>query len=357
MPHTAVSIDGTHFRINGRLTYEGVTHYGYPIEGLLFNSRMVQAIFDDACPATRARWAYPDTGVWDTERNTDEFCAALPVYREHGLLAVTVGLQGGGSVYTPDVYDAYENSAFAPDGTFRAPYFARLRRVLAAADAVGMVVIVNFFYWKHAAHISEDRTLYDITERATAWLLETGYENILVDVANEANPWWKRDAFDPANVHRFIEIVQVTTRHGRRLLAAVSTGGGMELPAPRWLAAEDFSLPHGNGLTPDELREKLRRLKDTPEYRTRPRPLLVNEDSIFVSNLEAALAEGASWGYYDQGYGSGYRDRMDWTGHGREAAYAELSGFQTVPVNWGINTPHKRAFFAALKAITSGVTP
>ena len=47
---------------------------------------------------------------------------------------------------------------------------------------------------------------------------------------------------------------------------------------------------------------------------------------------------------------------MDWKEHGREARYEDLSGFQTVPVNWGINTPIKKAFFTALKAITSGAT-
>jgi hypothetical protein len=76
-------------------------HAGRKIEGLLFNSRMVQAIFDDENPATAAHWRYPDTGFWDADRNTDEFCAMLPVYAQHGVLGVTVGLQGGGSSLCP----------------------------------------------------------------------------------------------------------------------------------------------------------------------------------------------------------------------------------------------------------------
>jgi hypothetical protein len=68
---------------------------------------MVQAIFDDENPETAVHWRYPDTGRWDADRNTDEFCAALPQYRRHGLLAVTVGLQGGGSIYTPEIYDHF----------------------------------------------------------------------------------------------------------------------------------------------------------------------------------------------------------------------------------------------------------
>jgi len=92
---TWVAIEGDRFLIDGEPTYKGRTFRGYRIDGLLLNSRMVQATFDDANPGTRSRWAYPDTGVWDPERNVREFLEALPVYREHGLLAVTVNFQGG----------------------------------------------------------------------------------------------------------------------------------------------------------------------------------------------------------------------------------------------------------------------
>src|SRR5438093_4425416 len=87
---TEVSIRGDSFFINGRPTYEHRTWRGYRIEGLLLNSRMVQGIFDDLNPETRRRWAYPDTGLWDPERNTREFIGALPEWRRHGLLAFTI---------------------------------------------------------------------------------------------------------------------------------------------------------------------------------------------------------------------------------------------------------------------------
>ncbi|MHC5034988.1 MAG: hypothetical protein ACYTFZ_08120 [Planctomycetota bacterium] len=349
-----VAIDGTKFLINGRPTYEGVSYKGKPVEGLLLNSRMIQAVFDDECPETRQLWAYPDTGEWDPERNTDEFCAHLPEYRAHGLLAVTVGLQGGGSNYRPEVYDNYLNSAYRPDGSFKQPYFDRLLRVLDAADEAGMVVIVNYFYWKQVERIPEDSTLQDITRRVTEWLLRTGHRNILVDVANESQVFRNRPAMQPQNIHTFIELAQQTTLDGRRLLVGNSTGGGEDLPSGKWLEVEDFCMPHGNGTRPEQLGAKLRRLKESEEYCNRPRPICVNEDSVFVENLEAAVAEGCSWGFYCQGYGSDNRDLMDWTTDGREATFEELSGFQTLPVNWGINTPIKRAFFDRVKAITQG---
>jgi hypothetical protein len=351
---TEIQIDGPRFLIDGKPTYEGVTYRGKPVEGLLMNSRMVQAIFDDENPETAALWRYPDTGRWDPDRNTDEFCAALPEYHRYGLLAMTVGLQGGGSIYRPEVYDNYINSAFRPDGTLKPAYFHRLKRVLEAADAAGMVVIVNYFYWKQAARM-EEGAVRRAAEATTDWLLRTGHRNILVDVMNEASHWEGIPSILCAsNAHLLIEIVQQITLDGRRLLVGASTLGGAHLPAERWQKAEDFHMPHGNGCTPDELRAKLQKLKDTDELKKHPRPILVNEDSVFVENMEAAVDEYVSWGFYCQGYGCHYRDRMDWTTHGRERRYEDLSGFQTVPVNWSINTPIKRAFFERLSEITGG---
>ena len=77
--HSYVTIVGDQFCINGELTYKGVTWQRHRIEGLLLNARLVQGIFDDLNTETRARWAYPDTGVWDAERNTRECIAAMPL--------------------------------------------------------------------------------------------------------------------------------------------------------------------------------------------------------------------------------------------------------------------------------------
>jgi hypothetical protein len=62
---TRIEIHGEDFWINDQPTYAGRYWNRWRIEGLLFNSRMVQATFDDLNPDTRERWAYPDTRVWD----------------------------------------------------------------------------------------------------------------------------------------------------------------------------------------------------------------------------------------------------------------------------------------------------
>ncbi len=349
---TEVQIDSTKFLINGEPTYAGITDRGRPIEGLLFNSRMVQAIFDDENPDTAVHWRYPDTGVWDPDRNTDEFCAMLPTYRRHGLLGVTVGLQGGGAIYRPEVYDSYVNSAFTPDGELKPAYCERLQRVLDAADQAGMVVIVNYFYGRQAQKLKGDPALVHATETATDWLLRTGHRNILVDVYNE---FTTGEALTQSRrIHELIECVQHTTLHNRRLLTSASIMPGRPVAWDRWADLVDFFLPHGNDSWSTKLRRELQELKASDAFQARLRPIMINEDSMYVTNLEVAIDEYVSWGLYIQGFGCGGWDhgRYEWTRHDRERTYEQLSGFQTVPVNWSINTGIKRDFFYRLANIT-----
>lgn len=347
---TTVEIDGTDFVINGRKTYAGRVHEGRRVEGLLLNARMIQAIFDDEHPQTRELWAYPDTGRWDPERNTDEFCAALPTYRAYGLLGVTVGLQAGGPLYTAPAYDTYVATAFRPDGSLKDAWLQRLHRVLRAADDAGLVVIVNYFYWRQERFESE-AAVKRATENATRWLLETGFRNVMVDVRNEIKE--AEALLQSRRVHELMRIVRETTRDGRRLLVGVSTHPENHLPAGEWPAYADFFMPHGNDQQPERWRRDLRAFKESSPMRERPRPVMCNEDSTFTENLDVSVDEGCSWGYYSQGYGAGaFHGKFDWGAKPRETRYEELSGFQTLPVNWGINTEEKRKFFGRVKEIT-----
>ncbi|MFH1086834.1 MAG: hypothetical protein V1772_13860, partial [Chloroflexota bacterium] len=141
---THITIQGERFFMDGLPTYPGRTWRGQRIEGLLPNSRMVQATFDDENPETRGLWAYPDTGLWDPKRNVQELIAALPTYRAHGLLAITVNLQGG----NPQGYrrdQPWHNSAYRADGTLKADYLDRMARVIATCDRLGMAVILGLY--------------------------------------------------------------------------------------------------------------------------------------------------------------------------------------------------------------------
>src|SRR5690349_19562216 len=155
--HTVVSIQGREFTINGRSTYAGHSYDGATIQGLLFNSRMVQGIFDDRNPDTRSRWNYPD-GPWDADRNTREFIAAMPLWKANGLLAFTINLQGG----SPEGYSRTQpwvNSAFETDGRPRPDYMSRLARILDRADELGMVAIVGFFYQAQERRMDDEASV------------------------------------------------------------------------------------------------------------------------------------------------------------------------------------------------------
>jgi hypothetical protein len=139
---TSVSIVAEQFFINGRPTYPGRRWKEHRIEGLLFNARLVQGIFEDRNPETVARWAYPDSGKWDSERNTREFLDAMPIWRAHGLLAFTINLQGG----SPEGYSKeqpWHNSAIESDGSLRPDYMERLGRILDKADVTSISVRIN----------------------------------------------------------------------------------------------------------------------------------------------------------------------------------------------------------------------
>ena len=130
--NTTVSIKGNQFFINNKITYKGVSWNNYPIEGLLFNSRMVQGIFDDENPDTREGFIYPDTKKWDADRNTNEFVDAMPSWYEHGLLSFSINMQGG----SPLGYGnhGWVNSAFDSIGNIKEDYKYSLTKILDKAD-------------------------------------------------------------------------------------------------------------------------------------------------------------------------------------------------------------------------------
>jgi len=340
---TTITIIGDEFYLNGRPTYAGRQWNGKKIQGLLLNSRMVQGIFDDQNAETVGRWAYPDTGKWDAERNTREFIAAMPEWRRHGLLAITLNLQGGSPQgYSKD--QPWHNSAFDADGTLRADYLARLQRILDRADDLGMAVILGYFYFGQDERLTDEAAVIRATDNATNWLLGRGYRHVLVEVDNECNVARYDHAILRADrVHELIERVKNTRRDGRRLLVSTSYGGGA-VPKENVMRVADFLLIHGNGVSnPDRIGEMVRQTRQVPGYTVRP--VLFNEDDHFdfdrpKNNFTAAVGEHASWGYFDF--------RM------KDEGFDE--GYQSVPVNWGVSSARKKGFFKLLEEITGSAT-
>lgn len=334
-----MSIVKDKFHINGQPTYKGRTWKGQPVEGLLFNSRMVQATFDDRNPETVAKWVYPDTKKWDADRNTAEFIAMMPVWRKHGLLAVTLNLQGG----SPEGYSKvqpWHNSAINTDGALDPKSMTRLGKVIDAADELGMVVILGLFYFGQDERLKDETAVIAAVDAAVDWLIARKYTNVLVEVNNECNVRYDHDILKPDRVHELIGRVRTrSTEKNHPLFAGTSYGGGT-IPKPNVVKASDFLLLHGNGVKePKRITEMVRQTRQVDGYR--PMPILFNEDDHFdfdkpVNNFTAAVGEFASWGYFDfRMKGEGFDE-----------------GYQSVPVNWKTSSERKTGFFKLLSEIT-----
>ncbi len=340
-PRTEVAIRGEDFLVNGRPTYAGRSWQGHSIEGLLFNSRMVQGVFDDLNPATRSRWTFPDGAAWDADRNTREFIAAMPEWRRHGLLAFTLNLQGG----SPEGYSKDQpwiNPAFAADGTLRADYAARAARILDRADELGLVVILGLFYFGQDERLADEAAVIRAVDQSVDWIFAHGWRHVLVEVNNETNVRYDHAILRPARVSELIARVRAHVVEGRRLLAGTSYGGG-KVPDENVVKVSDFILIHGNGVSdPARITEMVRQTRALPAWR--PMPIVFNEDDHFAfekpdNNFVAATRSHASWGFFDYRMkGEGFAD-----------------GYQSVPVDWGIHSPRKRAFFEKLREITGGL--
>jgi hypothetical protein len=349
---TAVTLVGDKFHVNGKPTYPGrvwTTSKGesFPVEGLLMNSRMVQGIFDDLNPQTRGQWAYPDTKQWDPDRNTNEFIAAMPLWREYGMLGFTINLQGG-CPYGYCRTQPWDNSAFAPDGSLRDDFMKRLELILDRADELGMVAIVGYFYFGQDERLVDEAAVKRAVTNATEWILKKGYTNVIVEVNNECDV----QAYDHAilkcgRVHELISQARAIRHNGRSLLVGTSHKGNT-VPLPSIIEVSDFVLLHGNGvIKPERMKEMIDQVRAMDVYKGVP--IVVNEDDRpwltkeqgwgdYGNNMAVSVQNYASWGFFD------FRREQE------NALFNE--GFQSVPINWQISSERKQAFFDLLARIT-----
>lgn len=307
-----------------------VTNRGSLVEGHLMNSRMVQAVID--IEGERRLFVYPDTGAWDPERNTNELIAALPSYSSYGLNAITVNLQGGNPLDAPaENRPPWRISAYQPDGSLQPAWMDRLDRLLRAADAEGMAVIVGLFYFGQDHLLEDENAVIQAVDNVVDWLMESDHRNVLVEICNESSRHYDHEILRPSRVTELME--RVTTRSEGRISVSVSLPGG-HMPDASVIEASSYVLLHGNRQESRRIAAMVRELRSLPAFSADPKPIVFNEDSTEIDNLLAAVAEGASWGYHDKG------------------ANDYQHGFQAPPVDWSVGTEDKRRFFAEIARLT-----
>jgi hypothetical protein len=336
---TTVTIKNDQFLINNKLTYSGRYWKGNKIEGLLLNSRMVQGIFDDLNKETIKNWAYPDTKKWDPDRNTNEFVSNMKSWYQHGLLSFTINLQGG-SPYGYSNAQPWYNSAYKEDGSLRPDYMLRLKKILDKADELGMVPIVGLFYFGQDEHLKDETAVRNAVINVVNWLHQNNYRNVLIEIDNECDiKSYDHEILKPGRVNELIDLAKSIARNGYRYYVSTSYGGGA-IPGPMVVRSSDFILIHGNGVgQPDTIESMIRKTRLVEGFI--PKPIVFNEDDHFnfeadKNNFTVAIRNYASWGFFD------YRMK------GEDFS----SGYQSVPVDWGINSERKRGFFGMLKEIT-----
>jgi len=292
-----------------RKTYTG-KGYRKEARGKLMNIRLAQALFEDEWLTERP---------FDPAQNTARVIEALDFYKQHGVLAINVSLQGGNPGYEEQdngirrqngaKYGPKEGmlvSAFRPDGSLQPQWLARLERLLKAADDRGMVICLMYFYQGQDEVLEGPDAIEAAARNITDWLIDRKFRNVIIDVANE---WdiqggrWDHE-YIQQNIAGLVENIRERFQAKRAdftLPIGASTGGRMVYPAS--LAGVcDVVMLHGNGRTPAEKQERAQ------QYREYPTPVWMNEDDngreTATANLtkekassDALFRYGAGWGY------------------------------------------------------------
>ncbi|MEX2377599.1 MAG: hypothetical protein WD848_06170 [Dehalococcoidia bacterium] len=329
---TSVSISGEKFFINGRATHRGVSWNGHSIEGLLLNSRMVNGVYD-ATDGVVPRGMEP----WDPRKNTEDFIASMRSWREKGLDAIAINMQGGSNRCHGFFGDdqPIENNLFGKSGTQAfddhqngidspfSQYLVRMGSVIREADDLGMVVILGLFYFGQDQRIDDGDGVVAAVDATVDWVLENGWTNVIIEVSNESmgSRYQHRELW-PTRIPDLIARIQERSSgaagthlpEGRLLVSSSMTSS--DFPPDSWISASDYVLLHGNNRSPGEIRGMVERVRERSAWRSERKPILFNEDSTSLSSFEAALEAGAGWGYYDNDgyqcvYSSDERDR--WT--------------------------------------------
>ncbi len=291
-----------------QLTYTGGL-YRRQARGKLMTLRLGQSVFDDEWLKERQ---------FDPDGNTTRVIEALDFYKQHGVLALTVSLQSGNPGYDEKVNGVARDdsvkhgknggvliSAFAPDGSLKPAWMARLERLLRAADQRGMVVCLTYFHPAQDEVFGEPEAIAAAARNITDWLIEKNFRNVIINVADEwdlGGRSWGHARFIPENIDRLVELVRERFNEADYTLPIGASSSG-KMSYPDSLARVcDLVLLHGNGRTPGEKLSRLRQFRSTGRalwmirddngHETTPANL-----SREKASADALFKEGAGWGY------------------------------------------------------------
>ena len=286
---TILTLSGENFLINGTPVYADIPGSNPKMHGLLMNARFIQGIFDDQQDPSR----FNRFGMtFDPEKNTDDLIAALPEWYQYGLRAFTVGLQGGGPCFTIPNTEII-NRPFSPDGSIiDERYLRRLERLLKAADEIGMVVIVSALYCGQIRFLDGAQAVLNAVRNTGRWLKEGGWKNVIFEPANEYD-------IEPYKSHPIVHehqamvgLLEMARKESGLPVGCSGGGGTLNAEVAR---ASDVIIFHGNG----QSRSAMMNLINKARRWAPGKPILCNEDSQAISNMQVCMDHHVSWGYYN----------------------------------------------------------
>jgi hypothetical protein len=276
--------------------------------GRLMNLRLAQALFDD-------EWLTETS--FNPETNTDRVIAALDTYREHGVLAINVSLQGGNPGYGMGAAPEIKRdrtarlgrgkgsliSAFLPDGSLKPAWTGRLLRLQRALNERGMILVLMYFYEGQNGVLLDAGAIRRAVINATDWLVQHNCRNVIIEIANEYDlREWEYDPWIPNHIGELMELARNRFRPGFRLPIGASTTGMDVFNSTRDHA--DLAMIHGNGRTPEEKRKHVAELFADSKV---PGPIYMDEDengkatttanfAKEIASMDAVWRSGGSWG-------------------------------------------------------------
>lgn len=293
-----------------RKTYSG-SAFRPSAAGKLMNLRIAQALFHD-------EWL--TEAQFDPDAHTERVIRALDAYKAHGILAISVSLQGGNMAYHRNAGDTIKRersyklgpekgayvSAYRPDGSLKPEWLKRCLRLARELNKRRMVLNLMYLY----AHQDEQFESPDAIGRAivatTDWLIDNDVRNVIIEIANEYDiEAWDHDKYVPQNVAKLIQLARSRFEAKKakfRLPVTASVTGLRALPET---GNADIAAVHGNGISANQKRSGARKLFVDPAVRG---PIYMNEDDngreTTLANLaeetwscEALYQSGGSWGY------------------------------------------------------------
>lgn len=260
-------------------TYAG-TRYRGRVRGSLALLRVSQALFDD-------EWL--EEHSFDPGVNTDRVIEELATYKQFGIAGIVVGLQGADPGYSPQANGVRRGpsadlgkrsgalvSAYRADGSLKPAWLARLDRLVAAANRLGMIVCVVLFQQDQDEALSSPEAVLEGAKNVARHLVDSDARNVMIDVADawdEPEGRWDHRRFIPRYVEYLIRAVRDEFQEADfSLPIGASSGSGMLYPISLARAC-DVVLLQGDGRS---AADKLARSRQFKQY---GRPVLMVSDS------------------------------------------------------------------------------